>query len=775
MKNFLIFGVFCMIQFHVSAQVVTQATNQQSIKDLLQLDSLENIPNVSLLDLPNQEILNLLAEDQVNESNGGPWRFAKLMDADISIGNTGSLQSMGSYWGWAINIKTNSAKSLSVTFKDLILSAGAEIYLFSNEKKVLYGPLTKEMFEQAEEISTEVLPGNSIYVFYRTLKSSEIFDNVHISKIGFGYRDGGSAFNNFGAVEDRTLVCNVDVTGAAGDCFRMEQRAVARTLIDNSTSLCTATLINNTNAQNDLRPFLITANHCSFNQQGNPITFANLGVRFLYYQGNSSIITFIGAAERVATGAISDCSLLEMNQRPNANHGLFYLGWDRTTTPPATSRVLHHPDGDLMKISGDADASITNADPLNWGRFQLPAMRAWRFNTGNNIAGGDFGVTEGGSSGSALINPIHRIVGDLKGGDVQACNGNNGSNANKWYGRFDISYNPPGVPTGNANLRLENWLNPSFNNTQNLNATFQLAGGGNVIPCTQLRQELFAPLLKTSGGTNYTYVWRSSPSITVSGSGSSVLFYANGSCTNCAAWVECDVRNPTACGNQLLATSIRRNFTWGTANDAKFRHSISPPTNNNGSIVGPYNIICAYGTYTINGGLTGIPLPSYIQLNWSSTGPITLYQGTQGCGFTTNAPGFATITCSVLNGQGCLAGYSETFTFEIRYPCSTPFSGGGSESKRSSEPNTTDQYTDHLIQLYPNPANSKVILQFPDGFDVETGVVNLCNQNGSILRVIRPQSSFEEVDLSEFANGVFFISVRDKNFLFNQKLIINKN
>lgn len=761
---------------NANAQVVTQATNQQFIKDLLLLDSLEGIPNVSLLDLPNQEISALEVEDQENESKGGPWRFAKLLDADISLGNIGSVQSSGRYWAWAIKIKTNNAKSLSVTFQDLQLSEGSEIYLFTNEKKILYGPLTKDMFEPTGEISTEVLPGNSIYVYYRTLKSSEALDNVHISKIGFGYRDGGSAFNNFGAVEDRTLSCNVDVTGASGDCFRMEQRAVARTLINNSTSLCTATLINNTNAQSNLRPFLITANHCSFESSTatNEINFANLGVRFLYYQGNSSIITFVGVVQRVATGAISDCSLLEMNQRPNANHGLFYLGWDRTTTPPATSRVLHHPAGDLMKISGDIDASITNADPLNWGRFQLPASRAWRFNTGDNIAGGDFGVTEGGSSGSALINPVHRIVGGLKGGDIQTCNGSSGSNVNKWFGRFDVSYSPPGVPTGSANLRLENWLNPSFNNTQNLNATFQLAGAGNLIPCTQLRQELFAPLLKTAGGTNYTYVWRSSPSITISGAGSSVSFYANGSCTNCAAWVECDIRNPAACGNQLLATSVRRNFTWGTANDAKFKHTISPPTNNNGSNVMAFNNICAYGTYTINGGLTGIPLPSYIQLSWTSTGPITLYPDSQGCGFTTNAPGVATITCTVTNGQGCLAGYSETFTFQILSPCSSPFSGNDPQQRLLPVPNP-DTKLGQQVRLYPNPAGAKVVLQLPAGFDFETGIIRFIDQDGRVIKSILPQNEYEEIDLSGFFNGVFFVSVRDKNLFLNEKLIINKN
>lgn len=308
MKKINILIAFCLYCFCIEAQVVTQKTEPDFIDELLQIEVTESIPSVYLPDLSNQEVSTLEAEDQENDLAGGPWRFAKLIDTDFSINSSGVLQLVGDYWVWVLKIETDHAQSLSLTFQELQLTEGAEIYLFTEDKNILYGPLTKEMFTPGEDISTEVLPGNSIFVYYRVPKSSEVIDNILISKVGFGYRSGGSAFNNLGVLEDRVLSCHVDVTGTNGDCFRMEQRAVARTLVDNSASLCTATLINNTNSQNDLRPFLITANHCSFPSASAPneINFANLGIRFLYYQGNSTIITFIGANQRVATGAISD-------------------------------------------------------------------------------------------------------------------------------------------------------------------------------------------------------------------------------------------------------------------------------------------------------------------------------------------------------------------------------------------------------------------------------------------------------------------------------------
>lgn len=778
MKKLIMFLGILLICLNVNAQVITQSTENRFIDNLLKLDKIPDVQSIIVRDLSNFETMELEIEDEERESYGSPWRFATLIETDISINNVGSLELVDDHLIWIVRIQTNSAKSISITFKDLKLSEGAEIYLFTDTKKVLYGPLTKDMFVPTDEISTEVLAGNSVYVYYRIQETKGFEDNVHISKIGYGYRYGGEAFNEAGLIGDRALSCHVDVTGTNGDCFRMEQRAVARTLVNNSTAKCTATLINNTNSQNNMRPFLITANHCSFT--GPPfnspvLNFANLGVRFFDYTGTDYVLTYIGATERVATGQISDCSLLELNQRPNANHGLFYLGWDRTTTPPNTSIVLHHPGGEKMKISGDINSSISNPTPITFSGITFPSLSFWRFNSGDDITAGDFGAIEGGSSGSALINPAHRIIGDLTGGQPQTCIGGHGSDTNKWFGRFDVSYNPPGVPIGNANLRLENWLNPSFNNVQNLNATFELTGSStNRIPCPYLRQNLFAPLLKESGGTTYSYIWRSSSNITISGAGHSVLWYANGSCIGCSAWVECDIRTTTSCGYQLVATSIRRNFSWGSPNDAILKNTISPPTNNNGIILGAYNTICAYGTYSIQGGLTGIPLPSNVQLQWSATGPITLISGNQGCGFTTNSPGFATITCTVINGTGCLAGQSANYTFEILHPCSSPLINGSAIEhellpRLLSKQNTTDEH----IKLYPNPATNNVLLELPMDFDLESGVVKLFNLNGIESKKIYPKSFFEEIDVKDFPSGVYFISISDKSINFIKKLIIN--
>jgi hypothetical protein len=158
--------LFCC--FKIEAQVITQVTNQKYIDSLLRFSSIVDVPNISLSELTDQEITALEAQDAQNDAKGDtPWRFAKTIVTNISIDNTGILQSTGNYWSWAVKLQTNNAKSLSLTFDHLNLSKGAEIYLFTNERTVLYGPLTSEAFLPTDEISTEVLPGNSIFVIYR--------------------------------------------------------------------------------------------------------------------------------------------------------------------------------------------------------------------------------------------------------------------------------------------------------------------------------------------------------------------------------------------------------------------------------------------------------------------------------------------------------------------------------------------------------------------------------------------------------------------------------
>jgi PKD repeat protein len=124
-----------------------------------------------------------------------------------------------------------------------------------------------------------------------------------------------------------------------------------------------------------------------------------------------------------------------LNSTPPASHNVYYAGWDRSGTAPTNQIGIHHPSGDIKKISFDDDP----ASQANFG-----GAACW------HIIDWEDGTTEPGSSGSPLFDQNHRIIGQLFGGSASCSN-----NVDDYYGRFDISWD--GSSSSN---RLRDWLDP---------------------------------------------------------------------------------------------------------------------------------------------------------------------------------------------------------------------------------------------------------------------------------------------------------------------------
>ena len=83
-----------------------------------------------------------------------------------------------------------------------------------------------------------------------------------------------------------------------------------------------------------------------------------------------------------------------------------YAGWSNEFFPPENSVTIHHPNGDVKKISVDNDPAVVTS----YSDFDDNAF--W------NILQWDIGTTEAGSSGAPLFDQDHRVIGILSGGDA---------------------------------------------------------------------------------------------------------------------------------------------------------------------------------------------------------------------------------------------------------------------------------------------------------------------------------------------------------------------
>ncbi len=233
--------------------------------------------------------------------------------------------------------------------------------------------------------------------------------------------------------------CHLDAT--CYDTYATERNAVARMSFTSGgdSYLCTGTLLND--SQSSGTPYFLTANHCISKQA----EASSLQTDWFYRSPTCNSRTLSSAtAQRVngatllyASGAM-DMTMLRLNDTPPP--GAVFAGWDAGTQALSTPVVgLHHPRGDLLKISRGTLNSLISCTPVNETQFQCNGT------TGNYYqVNWTEGITEGGSSGSALFKGGTHVIGTLYGGG-SSCTA---TTVPDYYGRFDVAFN----------AALKNWL-----------------------------------------------------------------------------------------------------------------------------------------------------------------------------------------------------------------------------------------------------------------------------------------------------------------------------
>ncbi len=241
--------------------------------------------------------------------------------------------------------------------------------------------------------------------------------------------------------------CHVDVTCTSG--HEGESAAVARMVFvkGDAVYLCSGALMNDTRSSGT--PYFLSANHCLSTQQA-----ASSLETYWFYRSASCRSTTVhsgmqrlrGGANLLYTNAVTDTAFMRLNgQVPN---GVTFAGWDATTpTGSGAIKGLHHPRGDLQKVSVGSVVGFANCQDSADGSVRCEEATAQ--NGTRLIALWSSGTTEQGSSGSPLFSTSKGspyVVGQLhSGGGV--CEATRVG----LYGRFDLAFHDG----------LKTWLAPS--------------------------------------------------------------------------------------------------------------------------------------------------------------------------------------------------------------------------------------------------------------------------------------------------------------------------
>lgn len=271
--------------------------------------------------------------------------------------------------------------------------------------------------------------------------------------------------------------CEINVNCTEGLNYQDVKNSVVRILtkVGNAYFWCTGNLINNT--AYDHRPFLLTAEHCAMNSSGSVFSdssdIADWEFYFHYESYNcNNPATEGNLANNKITGAVmrarsdddggttgSDFLLLELDL--SFNNGIFppsinpfFAGWNRMDAAPSSGVTIHHPEGDIKKIS-------TSSKTANSGSYGSSVPNThWEVEWTPTTNG--HGVTEGGSSGGPYLNSNQEIVGTLTGGYATCTNNTSIDFYGKFYYHWDQNGNTP-------DRRLKDWLDPTNSGVVQLN------------------------------------------------------------------------------------------------------------------------------------------------------------------------------------------------------------------------------------------------------------------------------------------------------------------
>ncbi len=392
------------------------------------------------------DIKALQAEDAKNDRLGeGPWRFGYNNETSLTLNNSGtwlSLPNGGKLW--LLQLECVDATTVNLTLEKTQIPEGNALFVYNPNKSFILGKFTQKHIYNGQ-LGTELIPGSKVIVeYYVAPENNDNQGELTIATVTHGYRTAEEfqekAFGQSGA-------CHKNVNCPEGTPFANQKRSVVM-LVSGSNGFCTGALVNNT--AYDGKPYVLTANHCYSNPASWVFRF-NWESPDCNNPGSSPSFTSMSGAVLRARRSTSDFCLVEItggleSGTVPAAYNAYFSGWDKTGENPTSTFGIHHPKGDIKKISFDDQQSVPAQTKV--GSVVSDVNGTWRVQWDRNT------TTEGGSSGSPLFNQHKRIIGQLWGGQA-SCSNTDGFD---YYGRFSISWNPTG---SDSSTQLKYWLDPS--------------------------------------------------------------------------------------------------------------------------------------------------------------------------------------------------------------------------------------------------------------------------------------------------------------------------
>lgn len=402
----------------------------------------------------DQNVSSIVSDSQASvASTAAPLVIAELIPVNYSALGSGSWSALpDGTKKWTFNYSLPGSEAIGIYFSTLKIPQGGILKI---ESAVDLLSLDETTNEDGGAYATRKIYGDQLLFTYEIGPEYTGKLYLQINQIA-KYVEGDYGFNSSDA-------CMVNVNCTEGDLYRKQQRSVVRIDAPTEDGLIsfTGTLVNNTSG--DCRPYVLTSNY-EFLKEGN-VDLESFVFYFNYEVLNCgeeleepALQSLTGCKYRASSTDLeagnsvkSDFCLLELNDAIPEEYNAYMSGWSINNNVSNEGVSIHHPVGDVKKISSYNEAvqsaSYAEYDPasLDEGDYH------WKLKFTNTDNG--LGMIQPGSIGAPLFDDNGYLIGTLSGSEANCLLTDKyvyfGKMAQHWSSNGSESYR-----------QLKSWLDP---------------------------------------------------------------------------------------------------------------------------------------------------------------------------------------------------------------------------------------------------------------------------------------------------------------------------
>ena len=433
--------------------------------------------------------------DELNAGNMSlkSLHFAHPFEVNLNPSNSGQWYTTNSNYNvWKLSIYSEGALSLNLIFDHFLLPDGARLFLYNEEEDVFLGAYTSANNKKTGKLAVSPLAGDHLTVQYEVPKSLGTPNDFEIIRVNHDFI--GVVKSDRRPLGKTAGSCNVDINCDVADPYHKLKNAVCRLFVD-GTELCSGTLVNNT--AEDGKPYVLSAAHCYDAWDLAEVTVYAFNYESPYcapLDGDPS--NSISGAEMKATHDSLDFSLVELSLVPPPSFRPYYAGWNHSTILPDSTVSIHHPQGDIKKISFDNDSPVKSSFNSDYTPNAFLNIVAW-----------DEGVTEAGSSGGGLYNTKNQLIGTLTGGSAYC-----GYPKNDFYASFAVYWDSK----SDSARQVKYWLDPINSGISYIDGKQFYTGENLCDAFTNLNDYDEHTLVKITSGGSFAGYWGGTNTVGIS-------------------------------------------------------------------------------------------------------------------------------------------------------------------------------------------------------------------------------------------------------------------